>query len=848
MSEVKGFCHKDILLCQILFLYIPLLMTNILPSCCYNCSETKDNGGRIMSYKIETLAPYKRVYQQNEEKVKSSKLKPGLDVKLQDILLLLAGFFLGRSIIMGEISPFGFAFFACILARQEKSWIALAVLPGLMSMQSTLYVIRAMITFALMFWAMGKYVTSETKTWKASLIASLCVFSVGMVFQYIKGNYLFDFFLLLFESVVTYILFFIFTTAIPLLFGRVKRQMISNEELTCGAIFISLTLLGINTFSIAGFSIKNILGITFILTFARYLGSTAGSTMGIIVGLISSLSSFVSPAIIGTYAFAGLLSGVFKDLGKLPVALGFILGNATLTFYINGSTEVFIPIEEILVATIFLLIMPSRIEERIASFQGVETYRLEREKLYGDRVREVTVDRLKDYSKVFEQMGKSFEQVAISNALLSKNDLDEVFDRVTQEVCSSCSLCFKCWEKEFYTSYQRIFHLLNKLEKDSGIDKKELEKELSKDCIHSNTMLHTLTYLYENYQLDQYWKKQVMECKNLVSQQLKGVSDVIYDLGKDMRRDIVFKKEEEEEILIAFDKRAIPIKDVMVIEDAQGKYEVTIYGDPCEGAKYCHADMKDIISETLGRNMTMEQHVCTGNGLDHKCKVFFQETIHYNITTGVVRAAKNPGEVSGDSYTSIPLQDGKHMLALSDGMGSGKRAAKESRTTIDLLENFFEAGFNREIALKTINSILMLRSSDEMFSTIDLSIIDQHTGKTEFIKIGAVSTFIKRGNKIKMIASNSLPVGILEEVNLDITKQQLEDGDFIIMLSDGLLDANPFVEDKEQWIMEQLESIHSKNPQKIAEILLERVKKESKYGLTDDTTILVTKIWKNKEK
>ena len=91
------------------------------------------------------------------------------------------------------------------------------------------------------------------------------------------------------------------------------------------------------------------------------------------------------------------------------------------------------------------------------------------------------------------------------------------------------------------------------------------------------------------------------------------------------------------------------------------------------------------------------------------------------------------------------------MLALSDGMGSGLRAAKESKTTINLLENFFEAGFNKEIALKTINSILMLRSSDEMFSTIDLTIFDKYSGEAEFIKIGAVSTFIKTQGKVDVI-------------------------------------------------------------------------------------------------
>lgn len=801
-----------------------------------------------MAYKMEALTPYERVYKKNGEKEQIHQTKPKFNIVLRDVLLLFVGFFLGRSMIMNEISPFGFAFFAYIVAREKKTWIAFSVLPGLIMVQSTFYVIKVVLTFSLMYVFIHKWEKKEAKNWKIAFVSSLSVFLVGMIFQYLGGNYLFDFFLLVFESMITYIFFFILDTSIPLLFGGVRRQVISNEELICGAILISLTLLGMNQFFILGYSIKNILGITTILIFSRYLGSAAGATIGIVVGIVSSFTDVVSPAIIGVYAFAGLLSGIFKDLGKIPVGLGFILGNACLTFYMNGSTKVFISIEEILLALILLIIMPPKIEERIASFQGVEAYRMQREKLYGERVREMTRNRLRDYSMVFEQIGKSFEQVTASSVLSSKNELDQVLDRVSAQVCDKCSFCSKCWGGDFYTTYQQIFLLLNNIEKSSKDQQMELERVFSKKCIHAKEMIQTLSYLFENYRLNEYWKSEVLECRNFVSQQLKGVSDIIEDLSEDIKKEITFQKHKEEEILIAFDQHGIPIKDVMVIEDVRERNQVTVYGDPCDGKNYCYTDMETIISEVLGKKMTIEQHLCTGNGLDHQCKVSFIETIRYNTTTGVVRIAKNSEEISGDSYSSISLKDGKYMVALSDGMGSGTRAAKESRTTIDLLENFFEAGFHREIALKTINSILMLRSNEEMFSTIDLSIIDQYTGKTEFIKIGAVSTFIKRKDKIEVIGSHSLPIGILDEISLEVSTRQLEDGDFVIMVSDGLLDANPAVEDKEKWLMEKLRKIESKNPKKIADQLLQQVKEEIPYGFTDDTTILVTKIWKNKER
>ena len=804
----------------------------------------KSIGGWRMTYKLEVVPAFKgKASQDKGEKI--SRKKINLNISFQDLILGFIGFFLGSSIIMYETSPFVFPFIGYIVIARKKPWLGLVAILGLMVVQYPLYIIRGGATYLLILVLAKKYGKKAIKTWQEALLSTLAVFIIGLIFLWFKGNHLYDLILILLESIITFIVFFIFNSAFPLIFGWNRRELVSNEELICSGILLSLILLGVSNIDIYGFSIKNILGITFVLIFARYFGPGLGSTIGVIVGVVTSLSAQVSPAFIGVYAFSGLLAGIFKDFGKLWVGLGFILGNAVLTFYINGSTEVFIHIEETLVAIILLLLLPKAIGQKISSLKGIGNYQIQREKLYGERIRKATINRLKGYSLIFNQIGKSFDQVALSNTLLSKNDFDEIFDRLTQGVCGKCSYFSRCWERNFNNTYQSIFTILNQIEKTNGISQEEVI-DIDKFCIHPERLIQELNCLYGNYKSNQYWKGQALESKKLISQQMEGISKVILDLGQDIRKDILFDKEIEEEILLAFDKKVIEIKDVIVIEETSGRYEVTIYGkDKLPKNEKIYNEMGHIISTILGRKMNINNQFSNSDEINENWRVSFKEAVNYNINIGVVKVAKNPLEESGDNYTSIPLKDDKHMLALSDGMGSGSRAAKESKTTINLLENFFEAGFNKEIALKTINSILMLRSSDEMFSTIDLTIFDKYSGEAEFIKIGAVSTFIKTEGKVEIIASNSLPIGILEEVNLSVKKRRLQAGDLIVMLSDGALDSNFLVADKEKWFLDELTKITSRNPQRIAEKLFEEVRKVSKNNLRDDTTILVGKIWGN---
>ena len=200
----------------------------------------------------------------------------------------------------------------------------------------------------------------------------------------------------------------------------------------------------------------------------------------------------------------------------------------------------------------------------------------------------------------------------------------------------------------------------------------------------------------------------------------------------------------------------------------------------------------------------------------------------------------------GDNYTFMEIYDGKYMMAISDGMGKGKKAYDESSVTIDILENMMEAKIDKEIVINTINNMLLLKSSEEIFSTLDLGIIDLKKGRLETVKMGACSTYISRENKdVDLISSSSLPVGILSEINLDRHNVKVKNGDYIIMVSDGIVDAGKNNDFGENWLIYFLKKLNTNNPKEIANQILDRALELQLGAVDDDMTVLVTKVISN---
>lgn len=184
------------------------------------------------------------------------------------------------------------------------------------------------------------------------------------------------------------------------------------------------------------------------------------------------------------------------------------------------------------------------------------------------------------------------------------------------------------------------------------------------------------------------------------------------------------------------------------------------------------------------------------------------------------------------------------MMALSDGMGSGPRAKKSSSTVIKMLKRLLTTGFDKDISIGLINSSINLNSDEETYATIDISVFDRNNGNIEFIKNGACPTFIKSGNKVEVVKAISLPAGIMQNIDLVVYDKDLKGGEIVIMCSDGILESNQELTNKEIWVKDLLEKIETDDIQKIANILLQE-SIDNGYGIAkDDMTILIAKVEK----
>lgn len=183
-------------------------------------------------------------------------------------------------------------------------------------------------------------------------------------------------------------------------------------------------------------------------------------------------------------------------------------------------------------------------------------------------------------------------------------------------------------------------------------------------------------------------------------------------------------------------------------------------------------------------------------------------------------------------------------MSLSDGMGSGETASKESKQVVELTEQLLETGFSTRAALKLVNTVLLLSGTEQHPATLDVCCIDLHTGVLEAMKLGAAPTFILGEEGVEILEAGEVPVGVMNGVEPVLLSRKLWEGNQIVMVTDGVLDALPG-DNKEIVMKEFLESLEEMTPQELADRILEFA--VSCIGRPrDDMTALVAGIWRRR--
>jgi len=467
---------------------------------------------------------------------------------------------------------------------------------------------------------------------------------------------------------------------------------------------------------------------------------------------------------------------------------------------------------------------------------------------YVRKIRDVTANRVEQFSNVFQALSKSFTQNGFYDEKPSADkEVDYFLSSVTERTCQFCFKKEQCWAQQFDTTYEYMKEIM--LEVDNGTleQNPRLIREMDKHCVKSKKVIDVIEHELTYFKANQHLKAQIQESRRIVAEQLHGVSEVMGNFAKEIKRERENLNVQEEQILEALRNFGMEINQIEIYSLEPGNVDIEMWVPYCHGRGECEKIIAPMLTDILGESIVVKNEECAKYPQGY-CHVSFGCTKAYVVDTGVAHAAKGGGFVSGDSYSMIELNAGKYALAISDGMGNGERAHYESSETLQLLKQILQTGIEETIAIKSINSILSLRTNDEIFSTLDLAMIDLQDANVNFLKIGSTPSFIKRGDKVIKIQASNLPMGIIEEFEVDVVNEQMKAEDLLIMMSDGVFEGPKHVENYEMWMKRKIGELQTNDPQEIADLIMEEVIRTKSGLIEDDMTVVVAKLQHNTPK
>jgi stage II sporulation protein E len=767
-------------------------------------------------------------------------------------LLLLIGFLLGRALILAKLTPFCLPFFAAVyFIRRDKAPIALI---GLVAGAATLSFMQATYTFftvalfLIAFRLLKRTIKNEMKVLPFFVFFILLSGKVLESFILNSQVTLYDGLMASVEASLGFILTLIFLQSIPLLTMNKRKQALKTEEIVCLIIMLASVMTGTIGWKVYDLSIEHILSRYLVLIFSFVAGATIGSTVGVVTGLIFSLANISSFYHMSLLAFSGVLGGLLKEGKKIGVSLGLFISTLLIGMYGEGGGSLAITILETSVAIVLFLLTPQLFTERVAKYIPGTTEHTAEQQQYMRKMRDVTAQRVAKFSTVFEALSNSFSNIEGKvEDLDSERELDYFLSNVTEKTCQTCFKKEHCWTKNFNTTYDQMKEIMHEMDNNNGVIPGKLTRHWEKYCTRSQRVLDAMQQELTFYQANQKLKRQVQESRRLVAEQLLGVSEVMGDFAKEIQRERENHHKQEEQILEAIQEFGIHIEQVEIYSLEQGNVDIDMTIPYCGGHGECEKLIAPMLSAILGETILVNSEECSSypNGF---CHVTFRSAKAYAVDTGVAHAAKDGGLVSGDSYSMIELGGGKLAIAISDGMGNGERAHHESQETLQLLQKILQSGIEEKVAIKSVNSVLSLRTTDEIFSTLDLAMIDLQNAAVKFLKIGSTPSFIKRGNKVNKIQASNLPMGILQEFEVDVVSEQLKAGDLLIMMSDGVFEGPKHVENFDLWMKRKITELQTNKPQEIADLIMEEVIRSRAGSIEDDMTVVVAKIQHNTPK
>lgn len=338
---------------------------------------------------------------------------------------------------------------------------------------------------------------------------------------------------------------------------------------------------------------------------------------------------------------------------------------------------------------------------------------------------------------------------------------------------------------------------------------------------------------YSRFMARQAAEINALQIKEIAQENFKTTSDILCEMAEEFTRYEIFDIDAAERVSDIMRDNGINPVEICCRVDKYDRMTIEAEIEREREKRINRAAFAKEISSACGRVFSPP---CVST-IDDKCRLQMCQKPFFDVKRGFSQYNANGGTFCGDSAAVFYDGNGRLIAIISDGMGTGGRAAVDGAMTAAMAESLLKAGIGVDSTLQTVNSALMAKSGDESLATLDLVIIDLFTGKTDFKKAGAAGTIVKRTRRTEYIEMSSMPAGIMPSISFAETERDLTAGDKIIMVSDGIV-ASGY-----EWLVDFVQNSDKEiEPNALAEQIIQRAEKQRSDGHEDDMSVLVLEI------
>jgi stage II sporulation protein E len=589
----------------------------------------------------------------------------------------------------------------------------------------------------------------------------------------------------------------------------------------CGALLMSLTgVVVINVISIGRF-----LAVLIVLTAAFKGGMLPGCAAGVALGLAVDLAAGTQVFFIMAFAFAGLISGFFSKHGRLLFIVSYIVANTVAVLWTLGFALRIELMYEVFAASVVFAILPDRFLE----FVG-EAAQLPIPGTGESGLRHYAAERAWRVSHAFRELYGTVFRTLESTA--NDNDVALVFDRAAASVCAGCKSKNDCWQKDFMDTLSVMNDATPAMVKRGRLAKEDLAPRFLEKCPSSFSFIQAVNGELRGMMYRRQFRSRLNENRTAAYGQYKELADIIDGVAKELD-DAKGADPLAERRLRRFLQSMDIEAEISVFRDSRQRLRAVIESSHL-APLLRQKNYLEILSGVLGLRLCMPPN---DDELSER-RLVVLEAEPLIVSVGIAGMKKKGEPVSGDRGTYFKTDQGVLCVILADGMGSGEAAAKESINAVRTLEAFLRAGVNPAVAMKLLNSVLLLKNGEEWgYSTVDLMCVDLFTGETSFYKYGAAPSFVKSGKVIRRVRGESLAAGLCagDGSRPDVVRMRLKPGNIALIASDGVV-----VGTNDTWLRELMLSSDGTDTKALAKEALRSAVRQ--FGCEDDMTVLALRV------